>query len=126
MNTLVLTDLEALRKVLVDAVAEAIADAKPSAASSVGLPAHEALLTRDEVASLLKVDVRTLRRLEQEPGALPRPIVIAGRLIRWRQSDILALIENHGKTPRNLRSKRFHSPGEAGFMSATKGDPPRG
>jgi excisionase family DNA binding protein len=48
--------------------------------------APSALLTRDQLAELLQVDVRTLRRLELL-GSIPNAIEIGG-LKRWRRADV--------------------------------------
>ncbi len=46
------------------------------------------LMTRAEVAELLRIDPRTLDRLRADPEArFPRPIQL-GRLVRWRRSTI--------------------------------------
>lgn len=44
------------------------------------------LLTRTQLAALLQVDIRSLRRLELE-GEIPRAIHV-GKSKRWRRSDI--------------------------------------
>ena len=44
-------------------------------------------MTRDEVAALLAVDARDLRRLVLE-GAFPAPIKLGGRRIRWRRGTV--------------------------------------
>ena len=126
MNAIVVTDTETLSRVVADAVAKAMAEVRPVAVSPPVAPDPDALLTRDDVATLLKIDTRTLRRLEQESGALPRPIVVADRIVRWRHRDIMAMLDNDGKVPRKLIDLRFHSCRKAGSMSATNGGKPRG
>jgi excisionase family DNA binding protein len=61
------------------------------------LPRHEdvRLLTAREVAALLRVDERTLRRLVHE-GAVPAPLHLGKRAIRW---DRLALLRSLGLDP---------------------------
>lgn len=44
------------------------------------------LLTIEELSAILKVSVRTTRRLHDQ-GKLPRAIRI-GALLRWRRSDV--------------------------------------
>ena len=65
----------ALRQLIIDAVREAVADRE--------LPD---LLTREELADLLRVDARTLRRLELQ-GDVPPAISIGGSK-RWRRAAI--------------------------------------
>jgi len=126
MNAIVVTDTETLSRVVAEAVAKAMAEVRPVAVPPSVVPDPDALLTRGDVATLLKIDTRTLRRLEQEPGALPRPILVADRIVRWRQRDIMAMLDNDGKVPRNPVGKRFHSCRKAGSMSTTNGGKPRG
>jgi excisionase family DNA binding protein len=52
---------------------------------------YETLLTRKEVADMLKVSTFTVRRLEQR-GKIPR-VEISGVGIRYRPSSIQAFIE---------------------------------
>jgi excisionase family DNA binding protein len=49
-----------------------------------------ALLTVDDVAALLNVSTRTVRRMA-DSGAMPRPVKLAS-LIRWRRDDIDAWV----------------------------------
>ena len=121
-----MTDAETLSRLVRDAVAKAVADALAAVVPSSVVPDPQALLTRQEVATLLRIDSRTLRRLEQEPGALPRSIVVADRIVRWRHRDIMAMLDNDGKVPRKLVDSRFHSCRKAGSMSSTNGGKPRG
>ena len=48
------------------------------------------LLTRDEMAALARVDLRTLRRLELA-GDVPRAVQV-GRAKRWKRADVDAWI----------------------------------
>jgi predicted DNA-binding transcriptional regulator AlpA len=50
----------------------------------------ERLLSTEQVAAAMCVSVRTIRR-RQDAGKMP-PIVRAGRLVRWREGDIVAMI----------------------------------
>jgi predicted DNA-binding transcriptional regulator AlpA len=54
---------------------------------------HDDLLTPKEVAALLRVDVRTVRRW-MEMGRLPQPRRINDRVLYWRRGDVLeAMLE---------------------------------
>ena len=54
-----------------------------------------ALLTSEEVARLLRVNERTLRRLRTEhPESFPAPLRL-GRVLRWRASEVKAWMEGH-------------------------------
>jgi excisionase family DNA binding protein len=52
----------------------------------VGPDGGTALLTVDDVAALLTVSSRTVRRMA-DSGAMPRPVRLS-TLIRWRRTDI--------------------------------------
>jgi predicted DNA-binding transcriptional regulator AlpA len=52
-----------------------------------GATAADGLLTREEVAALLRVNARDLRRLVLE-GAFPPPIKVGGRRLRWRRKTV--------------------------------------
>lgn len=58
----------------------ATADAGRSTASSA------ALLAVDDVAALLSVSPRTVRRMA-DSGAMPRPVKLSS-LVRWRRADL--------------------------------------
>ena len=64
-------------------------------AATVPATANDApgLLTREQLAERLQLDVRTLRRLERE-GAVPRPVRIGDRIARWRRADIDTWLES--------------------------------
>ena len=52
------------------------------------------LLTNEEVARVMRVHERTLRRLRSDnPGAFPKPLQL-GRVIRWRASEIKTWMES--------------------------------
>ena len=53
------------------------------------------LLTADEVAKLLRVDVRTLRLMRHEQK-FPRPISV-GRSLRWRRSAVERWIDGSAR-----------------------------
>jgi excisionase family DNA binding protein len=55
-----------------------------------GLPNDVRLLNTQDVAALLGVSPKTIRRL-LDAGKLPQ-IVRIGRLIRWRENDIINMI----------------------------------
>lgn len=50
------------------------------------------LLTANEVAALLKIDRRTLFR-KRAAGAIPPPVRIGGRVVRWPAGVLLRWIE---------------------------------
>ena len=52
------------------------------------------LLTAEQVARLLAVSVKTVRRMTRR-GELPRPVRI-GRQVRWRLADIERFIKRLG------------------------------
>ena len=70
-----LVDIDALRRLIAEAVA---------------LPVPTEVLTRDEVAALLRIHPRDLRRLVLE-GAFPPPFKV-GRRLRWRRATVEAWI----------------------------------
>ena len=51
------------------------------------------LLTRDEVAKLLKVNPITVYRLTKQ-GKLPA-VKLGGRFVRYQECDVLSLINRH-------------------------------
>ncbi|MFC2067903.1 helix-turn-helix transcriptional regulator [Chloroflexota bacterium] len=51
------------------------------------------LLTRDEVAKLLKVKPITVYRLTKQ-GKLPA-VKLGGRFVRYQKHDVLSLIDRH-------------------------------
>ncbi len=51
------------------------------------------LLTRDEVAKLLKVNPITVYRLTKQ-GKLPA-VKLGGRFVRYQERDVLSLINRH-------------------------------
>ncbi len=68
-------------------------------AHQVGVhPKHGAdeLLTRDDVSNLLKVDIRTLRRMVHA-GDVPAPITLGDRTDRWRRSTIESFLRKKEK-----------------------------
>ena len=99
-----LVDLDDLRRLIAEA-----------------LPVPTALMTRDEVAGLLRVHARDLRRLVLE-GAFP-PGFKVGRRLRWRRETVEAWIREAeraatgGGTRRNRldasRTGRLHVAGMA-------------
>jgi hypothetical protein len=58
-------------------------------------PADDMLLTPDEVASLLRKNVLSLANDRNRGEGLP--YVKAGRLVRYRMSDVLAFIEGSAR-----------------------------
>ena len=88
--SLVLTEESILRRLVAEEVARAVQPVLDALAQQVGAQAKErrdTLMTRQEVVNLLRIDPRTLRRLERE-GSIPSPIVIGERTLRWRRREI--------------------------------------
>jgi excisionase family DNA binding protein len=63
------------------------------------------LLTKQEVARLLKVSVRTIER-HVALGKLPQPIRLSQRCIRWRRQDFDDHLERLGRKPEAQRKRR--------------------
>ena len=56
---------------------------------------EDTMLTASDVAGLIRVDLRTLRRHRADPRMdFPRPIGV-GRLQRWRRRDVEAWLERN-------------------------------
>jgi predicted DNA-binding transcriptional regulator AlpA len=55
------------------------------------------LLTREDLAAILRTTVRSVDRMRSD-GSLPRPIIFVGRRPRWKRSVILDWIERGGAT----------------------------
>ena len=55
-------------------------------------PRDAQLMTAKDVAGLLNVDIRTLRRL-RHLGDVPKPITV-GRVLRWRRRDVDRWLED--------------------------------
>lgn len=53
------------------------------------------LLKAADVARLLRVSVRQVWRLVAS-GALPEPVKLAARTVRWREADLAAWLEGRG------------------------------
>ena len=68
-------------------------------------PAGQDLLTKREVARLLRVSVRTLERHVALGKFLP-PIRFSERCIRWRRKDIDDYLEQFGKKREAARKRR--------------------
>jgi predicted DNA-binding transcriptional regulator AlpA len=51
-----------------------------------------AMVTRGDLAKLLKVHVRTIDRITKRPG-FPRPVVIEKRCVRWRAVEVSEWLE---------------------------------
>lgn len=67
-------------------------------------PAGHELLTKREVARLLRVCVRTVER-HVALGKFPQPIRFTERSIRWRRQDIEDYVEQLGKKPAAPRQR---------------------
>ena len=72
------------------------------------------LLSREDVAALLKVSVWTISNWEQRRG-FPKAIRLSGDVYRWRRGDVLhrvARMEKSPAAPRVLRGQaRWHAEG---------------
>jgi predicted DNA-binding transcriptional regulator AlpA len=73
-----------------------------AALAAPATPSKPDLLKAEQLADMLQVDKRSIRRLLLE-GALPFPIRLSDRIHRWRRSDIDAWLES-GAPP--LRARR--------------------
>ena len=88
--SLVLTEEALLRRLVAEEVERAVQPVMAALAQQNGAQAKErsdTLMTRKEVVDLLRIDTRTLRRLERE-GSIPSAIVIGERTLRWRRREI--------------------------------------
>ncbi|MCH7753444.1 MAG: helix-turn-helix domain-containing protein [Planctomycetes bacterium] len=59
-------------------------------------PGHKALsplLTADDVAELLNISLRTIRRYCSQQMMIPEPVRVGPRNVRWRPQDIEDWIE---------------------------------
>jgi hypothetical protein len=54
------------------------------------------LITKRDIATVLRVDIRTVNRMLAE-NRLPAPTLRIGRSARWRIESVLALIEKGGQ-----------------------------
>jgi excisionase family DNA binding protein len=90
---LTLSDPDPLVASLVAALRAVIREEFERRSTPPGAEGH--LLTAREAATLLRVDERTLRRLVQE-GAVPSPVRLGKRAIRW---DRIALLRSVGVDP---------------------------
>ena len=66
---------------------------------------NEQLLTADEVCELARFSRQTLWRHVRR-GDFPEPVRFGPRIIRWRASDVAALLEAGGDTSAVKRGKR--------------------
>ncbi len=104
--TTVVADEGFLRRLVAEEVARAVQPVLDAIAQHNGTQAKQrdnTLMTRQEVVDLLRIDTRTLRRLERE-GSIPSAIVIGERTLRWRRREIEKLLDDQGKTLMNGRS----------------------
>ena len=60
------------------------------------IPVEGEILTRDEVAKLLKCTPRTVINMEKD-GRLLKPFYMGDRTPRWRREDLMAWIERLAK-----------------------------
>jgi hypothetical protein len=71
------------------AAGEAVEPLHPTAPSSSATSSIPPLLTRDDLAATLRVDIRTLDRL-RSAGRLPAPDIVLSRSPRWLPGTIEA------------------------------------
>ena len=89
MNVVV-TDEATLRSLVAEEVKRAlqpVLDALAHQRPTQGTNGAEPLLTRNDLLKLLKIDIRTLRRMVRA-GEVPPPIILANRTHRWRRSTV--------------------------------------
>lgn len=87
MNREVLTDEATLERLVSGAIERALAPIRGALAGGGAAQQGDALMTAEEVAALLRVDRRTLRRMELA-GDIPRAVEINERTKRWRRTTI--------------------------------------
>ena len=103
---LVVIEPELLRRVVAEEIAKGTAPVLDALANLPVSRSLTGLMTADEVADHLQIDIRTLQRLVHE-GAVPAPLRIGGRIPRWRREDVDAWLAAGGNpVPRRLRSSR--------------------
>ena len=97
MSVIILEE-ESLRRLVREEVELALEPVTAALAQQNGAQAKErndTLMTRQEVVDLLRIDARTLRRLERE-GAVPPAIRLSDRTLRWKRRDIEKLLNDQG------------------------------
>jgi excisionase family DNA binding protein len=82
----IVVDEAMLRSIVAEEVSKAIGPVV-AALQKQKKGAHEGFMSSSELASILNVDLRTLRRL-REAGDIPAPIIIGDRMLRWPRSVI--------------------------------------
>lgn len=89
-TAIAILDLEALRAVVADEVRTQLVPIEALIRDALGAhqgPGQSEFLTREEVAAMLRIDLRTLRRLVLT-NELPAPIPLGPRAVRWRRKDL--------------------------------------
>ena len=89
----VIMDEAALRAIVADELARQLAPVKAALAAVAPAARHDDLLDAEQLAARLLVTARTLRRLVLE-RAVPAPMMIAGRIPRWRRIDVDRWLES--------------------------------
>ena len=97
MSTVV-TDEATLRRLVAEEVEVAVRPILEAVAQRRGIRGKQRseLMTRPELADLLRVDARTLRRMVLA-GEVPPPISIGDRTDRWRRSTLESFLRNKEK-----------------------------
>ena len=78
----------AVQQTLQQMLAPLLADLK----QSIKPRAEELLLTREQVASMFNISVRTLDEVMLEKG-FPQPLQLAPKSFRWRESELIRWID---------------------------------
>jgi len=89
---------ERLAELVRDAVRPMLNDLEQRLAERLAPPKPEPrpeLLTASEVARLLRVDRRTVRRMAVA-GEIPAPVAVSAKRSRWRRTDIDAWLAEGG------------------------------
>ena len=93
------TDEATLRRLVAEEVKRAlqpVLDALAHQRPTQGTNGAEPLLTRNDLLKLLKIDIRTLRRMVRA-GDVPPPIRLGDRTDRWRRATIESFLRKKEK-----------------------------
>ena len=86
------TTLRALMREEIERALQPVLDALAHHGRARGGDGADDLLTRSDLLNLLKIDIRTLRRMVRA-GEVPPPIILADRTHRWRRSTIESFLK---------------------------------
>lgn len=110
--TTIVADEAALRALVAQEVQRAIQpvlDALAAHGGVPGAPGGDGLLTAAQVADLLQVDRRTLRRMVRA-GAVPAPIILGEHTQRWRRRSIERWLRDLEARAEHRRSRLMAAP----------------